>query len=289
MHTLNHAARLGTVAIVLSVGSAFAKEPNSEPAVSEWVHPGPDGKLVYKTTAAGDRIMDFSHAGYMGGGVALPDVPVKRTVEPSGGEDDTAAIQAAIDEVSALPLGERLPRRCAAGARASTRAKRPSASPPAASCSAAAAARRRSRNHDQAGRPAARRDQRPLAGRDRGRRGRRGDERIATHEPPTAAGDGFVEARRPSPTPTSRPGATSFTVADATGFAVGDTIAIQRPVTRAWVEFMQMHDLVRDGRPQTWIRPGTHHRRPSAGSRPSTATRSPLDVPLVRFVRRRNT
>src|SRR6478609_11680392 len=73
-------------------------------ATSEWVHPGPDGKLVYKTTPAGDRIMDFSHAGYMGGGVALPDVPVRRTVKPSGGPDDTAAIQAAIDEVAAMPL-----------------------------------------------------------------------------------------------------------------------------------------------------------------------------------------
>ena len=70
-----------------------------------WVNTdGPDGKLVYKTTKFGDRIMDFSHAGYMGGGVALPDVPVKKTIEPSGGEDDTALIQAAIDEVSALPL-----------------------------------------------------------------------------------------------------------------------------------------------------------------------------------------
>lgn len=71
-------------------------------ADSEWVRAGPDGKLVYKTTPAGDRIMDFSHAGYMGGGVALPAVPVKQSVEPSGGPDDTAAIQAAIDAVSAM-------------------------------------------------------------------------------------------------------------------------------------------------------------------------------------------
>jgi hypothetical protein len=47
--------------------------------------------------------MDFSHAGYMGGGVALPTLPVKKEVAPSGG-DDSATIQAAIDEVSALPL-----------------------------------------------------------------------------------------------------------------------------------------------------------------------------------------
>src|SRR5438045_4012468 len=71
---------------------------------SEWIHHGKDGKLVYKTTPAGDKIMDFWPAGYMGGGVAFPDVPVKQTVKPSGGDDDTAAIQSAIDAVSAMKL-----------------------------------------------------------------------------------------------------------------------------------------------------------------------------------------
>ena len=32
------------------------------------MYPGPDGKLVYKALSTSDRIMDFSHAGYMGGG-----------------------------------------------------------------------------------------------------------------------------------------------------------------------------------------------------------------------------
>ncbi|HEU0040139.1 MAG TPA: hypothetical protein VFR76_12790, partial [Verrucomicrobiae bacterium] len=48
--------------------------------------------------------MDFSHAGYMGGGVALPAVPVRRTLQPSGGDDDSAAIQAVLDEVAAMGL-----------------------------------------------------------------------------------------------------------------------------------------------------------------------------------------
>src|SRR4051812_35399514 len=65
---------------------------------SEWVHPGADGRLVYKTTAKGDRIMDFSHAGYMGGGVAIPNIPVKTTVKPTG-VDDTATIQNAITQL----------------------------------------------------------------------------------------------------------------------------------------------------------------------------------------------
>jgi len=48
-------------------------------------------------------IPDFSYAGYMRGGVALPNIPVAVTVTPSG-SDDTPAIQAAIDMVESLPL-----------------------------------------------------------------------------------------------------------------------------------------------------------------------------------------
>jgi hypothetical protein len=54
--------------------------PAAPQATSQWVSPGPDGRLVYKALPAGDRIMDFSHAGYMGGGVALPTVAVRTTV-----------------------------------------------------------------------------------------------------------------------------------------------------------------------------------------------------------------
>lgn len=39
----------------------------------------------------------------MGGGIALPQFPVKETVAPSGG-DDRDAVQTAIDRVSDLPL-----------------------------------------------------------------------------------------------------------------------------------------------------------------------------------------
>ena len=97
---------LGTFALVILLASASHA---AERAKSAWVSVGPDGKLAYKTTERGDRIMDFSHAGYMGGGVAIPDVPVKQTVKPDGGEgaDDTAAIQAAIDEVAQLPLDDK--------------------------------------------------------------------------------------------------------------------------------------------------------------------------------------
>jgi hypothetical protein len=80
---------------------AMAEKPTLQR--SQWVHLNRSGKLVYQHLKRGDRILDFSYAGYMGGGVALPQFPVKRRVAPSGG-DDSAAIQAAIDDVSKLPL-----------------------------------------------------------------------------------------------------------------------------------------------------------------------------------------
>ncbi|MEM7576237.1 MAG: hypothetical protein AAF328_02075 [Planctomycetota bacterium] len=71
---------------------------------SEWVAPGVDGRLVYQSQADGDRIPDFSAVGYRYGQTAIPNnVPVAATVLPGSG-DDTARIQAAIDQVAALPL-----------------------------------------------------------------------------------------------------------------------------------------------------------------------------------------
>jgi hypothetical protein len=71
------------------------------------------GQLVYEPFAMTGQtnlenvIPDFSYAGYMGGGVALPtDMPVQVTVAPEPG-DDTQRIQAAIDLVEALPVDER--------------------------------------------------------------------------------------------------------------------------------------------------------------------------------------
>ncbi len=66
------------------------------------VFPGTDGKLVYVADSLGNTIPDFSNAGYKGGGVPIPYVPVKATIWPVLG-DNADSIQAAIDRVSALP------------------------------------------------------------------------------------------------------------------------------------------------------------------------------------------
>lgn len=86
-------------------------------AESAWARLGGDGKLEYRADERGNEIPDFSRAGYGGGGVRLPEVPVRVTVEPraksgASGEarevdDDTARIQAAIDEVSVRAADER--------------------------------------------------------------------------------------------------------------------------------------------------------------------------------------
>jgi hypothetical protein len=89
------------VALLALLLPALGAAPEAAPNLSEWVHPAADGKLVYKMDARGNRIPDFSNVGYRGGGVELPEVPVRATVEPAAG-DAGYRIQAAIDRVSKL-------------------------------------------------------------------------------------------------------------------------------------------------------------------------------------------
>jgi len=86
-------------AIFLSCSFNYAQDL----AKSQWVYLNTARKLDYKTTGKGDKIMDFSYAGYMSGGVALPVVPVKITVSPTDG-DNTDLIQQAIDKVASMKL-----------------------------------------------------------------------------------------------------------------------------------------------------------------------------------------
>jgi hypothetical protein len=64
-----------------------------------------NGQLVYERDEHGNQIPDFSHCGYAGADREVPDVPIRVVVKPADG-DDTARIQAAIDQVAELPLGE---------------------------------------------------------------------------------------------------------------------------------------------------------------------------------------
>ena len=88
-------------ALILLFSGLVTKAQDLPPTTS-LVYPGTDGKLAYIADSLGNKIPDFSNAGYKGGGVALPYVAVKETVWPVLG-DNSGNIQAAIDRVSALP------------------------------------------------------------------------------------------------------------------------------------------------------------------------------------------
>lgn len=64
------------------------------------------GNLTYYPDADGFVLPDFSHAGYRGGGVEIPFIPVVKTISAISG-DNTAHIQAAIDEIGKLPENQR--------------------------------------------------------------------------------------------------------------------------------------------------------------------------------------
>ena len=70
-------------------------------AQSAYVFHNPDGTLGYTADARGNRIPDFSNAGYHGGGVTIPVLSTAAVVEPGPG-DAGSRIQDAIDKVSRI-------------------------------------------------------------------------------------------------------------------------------------------------------------------------------------------
>ena len=90
----------------LGIAPALLARANAQvsdlPPTASRIYPGVDGRLVYVPDEQGNTIHDASHAGYRGGGVAIPTAPVRETIWPVVG-DNTQHIQAAIDRVSARP------------------------------------------------------------------------------------------------------------------------------------------------------------------------------------------
>jgi hypothetical protein len=93
----------GGVGSNASVASNARVESNAG-AQSTLVKSMADGHLdMLPWNEQGDRIPDFSYCGYRNGGVRLPEIPTIVTLEPSGAEDESGHIQAALDD-----LGESL-------------------------------------------------------------------------------------------------------------------------------------------------------------------------------------
>lgn len=230
-------------------------------ATSAWVFFGNDGLLHYQTDSNGNRVMDYSYAGYKGGGVKLPDVSAADPpITPTGG-DDTAAIQAAIDAV-ALRTPDSNGFRGVVLLGPGTFSVLGTVN-----ITTSGVVLRGS--------------------------GSSGPNTTVINMPVPGAntltfvnihGSGSYTTLSSTIVPITDSyvpsGAMSFNVSDASGFHVGDNILITRPVTTSWIHFMNMDTLVRDGLPQTWLAAGSTIRtdRTITAINGNTVT---VDVPLT--------
>ena len=240
---------------------------NADAQQSQWVRMTPDGALTYKTLPQGDRIMDFSGAGYMGGGVAFPNVPVKKTVRPpADGTDATDIIQAAVDAVASLPLenGFRGAVLLEPGDYHCNREILISESGVVLRGSGSEGKNASIiRMYGDKKHPAIN-----ISSDNARRSGRGGSGAVDSNGIRTTVVDDYVPS-----------GTNTVKVASVKGFSVGDIIQVRRPTTKEWVQFMEMHNMTRSGSPQTWLASGrtsVHIRRITAING-STFT---LDLPL---------
>ena len=158
-------------------------------------------------------VMDFSSAGYGGGGVALPQVPARFALTPSGG-DDTRAIQAALDAVAAMPLD-------AQGLRGAVVLRAGSYRIEGQLRLGASGVVLRGENATLLAAGNSRRTLIEIRGRD--------DRVVATGVRVT---DETVAA-----------GVCALTVASVDGFAVGARVLVRRPSTKEWIEAIKANDF----------------------------------------------
>ncbi|WP_018631042.1 hypothetical protein [Niabella aurantiaca] len=217
-------ALLVPVLLTAVIAARKSGQPDRKENKSHWVRVGAGGKLEYAATSRGDRIMDFSYAGYKGGGVRLPEVKETARVYPVDG-DNTANIQRAIDSVAGLPLVE--------GFRGAV-----VLAPGDFSCGQTIAIR--SSGVVLRGSGAASRIL--MTGRPHVAILLEAPVQIKATGSKVPVTDAYV------PSGTDR-----ITVSDAKEFAVGDLVMITKPVTPEWVRFMGMDTLMRNGKKQTWI------------------------------------
>lgn len=225
---LSRVAGMAIAATVISSSlavPAHAKDGNA--GQGRWVYYNASGKLQYRTLGTGDRILDFSYAGYRGGGVAIPKVAVKKTVVPSG-KDDSTAIQLAIDEVSRLPLKNGL--RGAVLLRAGHFHCQETLHIRTSGVSLLGSGTGQDDTViEMTGDPHVAIEV-------------RGERTIQSSNLTTTVADSYVPS-----------GSMSLHVRDVSGFHSGDTVELKRPSTPEWVHFMGMDTLVRNGKKETWV------------------------------------
>ncbi len=186
-------------------------------AESQWVFPGEAGRLLHQSRASGDRVPNFASVGYRGGTETIPHIGTQISVSPTGG-DDTNAIQSAINFVSSLPLdanGFRGAVELTSGEfliRSSIDIRRSGVVLRGAGDSDAGTVLR-----------ALGTSQRSLVNIETG------GSRLKNTSSDRSILDKYVPV-----------GATSFTVADAATFSVGDDIVVFRPSTANWISDLGM-------------------------------------------------
>ncbi|TMC15806.1 MAG: hypothetical protein E6J34_20975 [Chloroflexi bacterium] len=115
--TSKHLSYTGLLFIALLVSScSFLGKADSSPTPTATVQSTQNavswlqivnGQLVYGQDAQGNKIPDFSSVGYGGGGVPLPNVATRFTLNPQSTGDDTSRIQQALDQAGKLtPNGQ---------------------------------------------------------------------------------------------------------------------------------------------------------------------------------------
>lgn len=209
-------------------GCTLVAEPGA--ATSKWASIVA-GKLEYATLPKGDRLLDFSYAGYMGGGVAIPKVAVQQTVKPSGG-DDTKAIQDAIDAVSKLPI--------TSGVRGAVLLSPGTFEVAGALSIGASGVVLRGSGSGSSGTTL------HVTGAPRTVLHIGGSGSWKTVGAPATITDDYVPS-----------GARTFHVDRTDGLSVGARVLVDRPVTTVWIHFLGMDALVRHGGPETWLSAGT--------------------------------
>jgi hypothetical protein len=235
--------------LALTASSAAASE-------RPWVSLNASGKLVYRTLPHGDRILDFSYAGYMGGGVPLPQVPVIRTITPSGG-DDFLPIQQAIDAISAQIAQDHKPRaiQLTAGIFLCSQTLRITSSGIVLRGSGSIA---NSAEHSTT---------LQLTGEPHVAIEIQGSLQGGTDGPPAHIVQPYVPA-----------GAQTIELDDASSFHPGDKVRITRPVTEKWLHFMRMDKMSRDGNDEVWVGNAISTTRLVLNVQQNVVT---LDVPLT--------
>jgi hypothetical protein len=208
-------------------------------AAEDWIDVDANGNLIYRQVHEGDRVPDFSAAGYGVAGESLPLVAKVGEVSPrrdplTVGDDDADRIQAAIDAAGALPLnaeGFRGAIELAPGDYIINKTITV-----AYSGIVLRGARGPGRARLVAG--AANGPMIVIAGEGKPR----------ASEPPRKIMDAYVAV-----------GARTLTVSAATGLSVGDHVMVQRPFTQGWISLVGMDRLPprEDGQPVKQWGPGT--------------------------------